>query len=67
LPQAPRTWREELDRDALDGPEIVVRTDGTATPRRGLLAVVDQHLARAKPHAAGTTDRLLAADRSCPY
>jgi hypothetical protein len=36
----------EVDRDALDGPEIVVRrTDNNdAATRRGLLAVVDQHL-----------------------
>jgi hypothetical protein len=32
-----------------------------------LLAVIDEHLAGAAPHPAGTTDRLLEADRLRPY
>jgi hypothetical protein len=60
--------RVEVDRDALSGPEIVVRrTDGPAIAPRGLLHVIDEHLAGAEPHPKGTTDRLLAADRERPY
>jgi hypothetical protein len=57
--------REDAARD-----EIVVRRTGgvrKAVPGRNFLSVVDAHLARAVPHAAGTTDRLLAADRQRPY
>lgn len=57
--------REDADRD-----EIVVRrtTDGrSAGSEADLVAVVDAHLAGAAPHAAGTTDRLLSADRDRPY
>lgn len=32
-----------------------------------LIAVIDAHLATATRHPAGTTDRLLAADRDRPY
>lgn len=61
--------RVELDLDDLDRDEIVVRRTGDAgaTEREGLLAVIDEHLATAEPHAAGTTDRLLEADRQRPY
>jgi hypothetical protein len=31
------------------------------------LAVIDRHLATGKRHPAGTTDRLLEADRQRPY
>ncbi len=61
--------RVELDVDDLDCDEIVVRrtaNSGSAT-REVLLAVVDEHLATAERHAAGTTDRLLAADRQRPF
>jgi len=35
--------------------------------RHDLLAKIDAHLARATRHPAGTTDRLLAADRERPF
>lgn len=35
--------------------------------RHDLLAKMDAHLATATRHPAGTTDRLLAADREQPY
>jgi hypothetical protein len=57
--------REDIDRD-----EIVVRRTGAArkaTPTRNLVAAVDAHLAIATPHAAGSTDQALAADRQRPY
>lgn len=61
--------RVEVDRDDLERDEIVVRrTDDPGTkPMRDLLEVIDRHLATAKRHPAGTTDRLLAADRDRPY
>ena len=57
--------RVELDVEDLDGDEIVVRRAGNwgSAAREELLAVVDEHFATAERHAAGTTDRLLAADR----
>ncbi len=56
----------ELDRDDLDRDEILVRrtAPSNASRRHAVLAVIDEHLASAQPHAAGTTDRLLQADRS---
>jgi hypothetical protein len=57
--------RENTDRD-----EIVVRRTGAArkaAPTRNLVAAVDAHLAIATPHAAGSTDQALAADRQRPY
>ena len=55
--------REELERD-----EITVRRIDTPTPASGeLLTFLDEHLATATPHPAGTTDRLLQADRDRPY
>lgn len=61
--------RVELDSEDLDHEEIVVRrsADNGATTGRGLIAVIDEHLATAKRHPAGTTDRLLEADRERPY
>lgn len=61
--------RVEVDRDDLDGDVIVVRRpgDGPAAARANFLEIIDEYLATAKPHAAGTTDRLLAADRDRPY
>jgi uncharacterized protein (DUF1778 family) len=35
--------------------------------RRDLIAAIDTHLATATRHSAGTTDRLLAADRNRPW
>lgn len=61
--------RVEVDPEDLDGEEIVVRRtrdDGTVAPS-DWLAVIDRHLATAKRHPAGTTDRLLKADRERPY
>ncbi len=58
----------EVDRDDLDRDEIVVRRVGDDEPGIvSLLAVIDEHLAIAAPHPAGTTDRLLEADRLRPY
>ena len=61
--------RVELDSEDLDHEEIVVRRapDNGATTGGGLIAVLDEHPATAKRHPAGTTDRLLEADRERPY
>lgn len=61
--------RVEVDREDLGRDEIVVRRtdDGSSAEARGLLAVIDDHLLAAAPHEAGTTDRLLAADRRRQY
>lgn len=61
--------RVELDSEALDHEEIVVRraTDRGERPGDDLVAVLREHLATAKRHPAGTTDRLLQADRERPY
>lgn len=63
------TVRVEVDRDDLHRDEIVVRRADNGSPSAdvGLLKLVDEHLAGAAPHAAGTTDRQLAADRLRPY
>jgi hypothetical protein len=57
--------RVDLDRDDLEREEIVVRR--VETRRDRMLAVVDEILATAKPHPAGTTDRYLQTDRERPY
>lgn len=60
-----RQVRVEVVRENAEVGEIVVRrspTRGTA-PTRDLIAVIDAHLQGAVRHPAGTTDRLLAADR----
>ena len=58
----------EVDRNDLDRDEIVVRRVGDLPAGTvPLLAVIDEHLASATPHPAGTTDRLLDADRLRPY
>lgn len=61
--------RVEVDRDELSRAEIVVRraAESGSPVADGLLAVIDEHLATAEPHPAGTTDRLLAADRERPH
>jgi len=61
--------RVEVERDDLAREEIVVRraVENVSAMRDGLLAVIDEHLASAEPHAAGTADRLLAADRQRRY
>ncbi len=61
--------RVEVERDDLSRDEIVVhRTTEDGTRLGGdLLATLDRILKDAKPHPAGTTDRLLQADRERPY
>ncbi len=61
--------RVEVERDELSRDEIVVRraTENGSAAADELLAVIDEHLATAEPHPAGTTDRLLSADRERPY
>ena len=60
--------RVELDRDDLKQDEIVVRrvTNGSM-PLADRLAVIDEVIASATPHPAGTTDRVLEPDRERPY
>lgn len=54
--------------DQADGDEIVVRRMKDQRPaQRDLVAILDTHLAAATRRPAGTTDRLLAADRERPY
>lgn len=64
-----REVRVEVVREDAAGDEIVVRRTAAdhTTPKRDLIAVIDAHLATATRHPAGTTDRLLAADRDRPY
>jgi hypothetical protein len=58
----------ELEREDLDQEEIVVRRTTDAQPAtRDWGEWAAQHLATAKKHPAGTTDRFLAADRDRPY
>lgn len=60
--------RVELEREDLEHDEIVVRRPRDHTrSHQDLLKVIDEHLATSKPHPAGTTDRLLQADRERPY
>jgi hypothetical protein len=64
-----REVRVEVVREDTDGDEIVVRRTSAeqSASKRDLIAVIDAHLATATRHPAGTTDRLLAADRDRPY
>jgi hypothetical protein len=56
--------RVDLNRDDLERDEIVVRrSTAEAGPPTDRLAVLDNIIATTVPHPAGTTDRLLAADR----
>lgn len=61
--------RVEVDREDLDREEIVVRraTDNGVPDGGDLIATIDEHLATARRRPAGTTDRLLQADRERPY
>lgn len=62
--------RVELDSDDLDHEQILVRRapdNGGAHVSGGLIEVLDEHLATAERRPAGTTDRLLQADRERPY
>lgn len=60
-----REVRVEVAKTKRDGDEMLVRAipDPPPAPTADLLTIIDAHLATAAPHAAGTTDRLLAADR----
>jgi hypothetical protein len=65
-----REVRVEVIREDAGGDEIVVRRLAAVPSEPSvpdLIAVVDAHLAHASSHAAGTTDRLLAADRDRAY
>jgi hypothetical protein len=58
----------EVDPDDLEREQITVRrTEVEAGAKAGLAEVARAYLATAKRHPAGTTDRLLAADRERPY
>jgi hypothetical protein len=60
--------RVEVDRGDLEQADFVVRrTDTPAAVAPDLVAIAKAHLAGAQTHAAGTTDRLLAADRDRAY
>lgn len=63
--------RVEVEREDLKRDEIVVRRKGRTRrpPTRDIHQVIRELLAdpNAKRHPAGTTDRLLAADRDRPY
>lgn len=60
--------RVEVKRDELSRDEIVVRraTENGSVVADDLLGVIDEHLATAEPHPAGTIDQLLCADRERP-
>lgn len=64
-----REVRVEVDAADLGASEIVVRRSPDDRPARagGLLAAIDAHLASSATHPAGTTDRLLQADRDRRY
>jgi len=65
-----REVRVEVIREDSDSDEILVRRlagVGAEPPALDLIAAVDAHLSRASAHVAGTTDRLLAADRDRAY
>lgn len=56
--------RVVVERDDLKQDEFTVRRVPPATPASGdLLRAIDEHLATATPHPAGTTDRLRSGDR----
>lgn len=60
--------RVVVEREDLDRQEIIVRRLDASAPANGdLLRLIDEHLSTARPYAAGTTDRLLQAERDRPY
>src|SRR3954470_21031965 len=62
--------RVELDTDDLSHEELVVRRapdNGGGDVPGTLITILDEHLATANRHPAGTTDQLLAVDRDRPY
>jgi hypothetical protein len=64
-----REVRVEVLREDPDHDEILVRRMGgeRSAGEQDLIAVIAAHLAEARPHAAGTTERMLAGDRDRPY
>ncbi|MGC9221882.1 MAG: hypothetical protein ACP5H2_11130 [Solirubrobacteraceae bacterium] len=62
--------RVEVDPEQLDGDEITVRRAAqppTVKTGAAFVAAWEQMRPALQPHPAGTTDRLLAADRDRPY
>lgn len=61
--------RVDVDREDLEGEEIVVRrtADRVPPPRKNLAEVVRKHLAKVEPRPDGTTDRLRQGDVERPY
>jgi hypothetical protein len=63
-----REFPVEVDSDELDQDQVVVHLlEGTKHRPSSFLDIIDTHLATAKPHPAGTTDRLLHEDQSRPH
>ncbi|MDW5595562.1 hypothetical protein VSS74_14525 [Conexibacter stalactiti] len=54
----------ERPRTATANTALRATANEVAAETPDLLALIDAHLATAQPHPAGTTDRLLAQDRS---
>jgi hypothetical protein len=62
------TIEGEVDRDALSADDIVLhRAPLNPKPAAKVAAAIREHLKTAARHPAGTTDRLLEADRNRPY
>jgi len=61
--------RVVVDRDDLILEVIAVQRADNSPPAEvaGLLGIIDEHLAGAARHPAGTTDRLLSGDRLRPH
>lgn len=58
----------EVDREALAADDIVLhRAPAEVKSASKLGAAMREHLKTAERHPAGTTDRLLEADRNRPY
>jgi hypothetical protein len=56
--------RVDIERDDLHRDEIMVRrSDTSSLPLPDRLAALDEIIAAAEPHPAGTTDRWLADER----
>lgn len=65
-----RELRVEVDPEQLDAQEITVRRPAQQSARKhgaSFVATWEQMRSSLQPHPAGTTDRLLAADRDRPY
>jgi hypothetical protein len=62
--------RVEVDSEQLDAEEITVRRPAKQAAQKtgaSFVATWEQMRPSLQPHAAGTTDRLLGADRDRPY